>query len=179
MKLPDRATITWLAGGASTAVAGAWALFRYFNDRREVRENKKSSSSTGISSEQVAELISALLHQINDAQTKAGPREPSSRGTPLNKTTLSKFLSLVLRHDPSAAFIVIDKAGWANVGTLIAGVNAAGFNLDRDQLRSVVALSLGKRGEPRFTLSKDEKRVRANWGHSIPIAQLGHDGSRQ
>lgn len=177
MSLPDRATITWLAGGASTAVAGVWALFKYFNDRRAGRENKKPSSSTGIPSDQVAELISALLHQINDIQPKAGPRESSNRGAPLNTTTLSKFLSLVLRHDPSAAFIALDKEGWANVHALIAGVNAAGFNLDRDQLRSVVASSLGKRREPRFTLSRDEKMIRANWGHSIPIEYLGREES--
>ena len=35
----------------------------------------------------------------------------------------SKFLSLVLRHDPGAAGIRLDDHGWADVKELIHGVN--------------------------------------------------------
>ena len=39
-----------------------------------------------------------------------------------SKDKLSVFLSLVLRHKPEAAGIVLDKNGWANVEELIEGI---------------------------------------------------------
>jgi len=78
---------------------------------------------------------------------------------------LSKFLSLVLRHDPKVAGVTIDRGGWVDVESLISGAKQAGVTLDRDLLRQVV-----EHGEKkRFTLSGDGQRVKANYGHSIDI----------
>jgi putative RNA 2'-phosphotransferase len=41
--------------------------------------------------------------------------------TPKDEKHLSKFLSLVLRHDPAAADITLDAAGWVLIEDLIQG----------------------------------------------------------
>ena len=43
-------------------------------------------------------------------------------------TELSKFISLIIRHKPSAANIELDEHGWANVDELIAGINEVDAN---------------------------------------------------
>lgn len=79
---------------------------------------------------------------------------------------VSKFLSLVLRHDPSAAGVALDDAGWVAVDALIAGANAAGVALDRATLERVVA----ENDKKRFALSPDGRRIRASQGHSVEVA---------
>ena len=77
----------------------------------------------------------------------------------------SKFLSLVLRHDPAAAGITLDEAGWADVDALLAGANAAGVRLDRAGLERIVA----ENDKKRFALSPDGRRIRASQGHSLEV----------
>ena len=77
----------------------------------------------------------------------------------------SKFLSLVLRHDPSAAGMTLDAGGWAGVDALLAGANRASLPLDRPGLEAVVRAS----DKQRFALSDDGRRVRANQGHSVEV----------
>ena len=78
---------------------------------------------------------------------------------------LSKFLSLVLRHDPKVVGLSLDRGGWVDVDGLISGSKKAGVTLDRDLLQQVV-----DQGEKRrFSLSPDGQRVKANYGHSIDI----------
>lgn len=77
----------------------------------------------------------------------------------------SKFLSLVLRHDPGAIGLTLDAAGWADVETLIRLANAAGNRLDRTLLDQVVAENTKKR----FSFSEDGARIRANQGHSVDV----------
>jgi putative RNA 2'-phosphotransferase len=40
--------------------------------------------------------------------------------------SLSKFLSLILRHHPEAAYIQLDEHGWAEVDQLISGIKKSG-----------------------------------------------------
>lgn len=79
--------------------------------------------------------------------------------------TSSKFLSLVLRHDPARIGLELDANGWANVAELLQKANAAGQYLDENTLREVVATNEKKR----FALSEDGARIRANQGHSVKI----------
>ena len=51
---------------------------------------------------------------------------------------LGRFLSLVLRHDPSAAGITLDEHGWADVKALLAGVSRTGRNINMDTLERIV-----------------------------------------
>ena len=77
----------------------------------------------------------------------------------------SKFLSLVLRHDPGRIGLVLDEAGWAEVDALLAAAAAHGVPLTREELREIVATSDKKR----FALSSDGARIRANQGHSVEV----------
>lgn len=78
---------------------------------------------------------------------------------------ISRFLSLVLRHDPERIGIVLDDAGWTDVAALLAACAAHGVALTRDQLAEIVATS----DKQRFALSDDGERIRANQGHSVEV----------
>ena len=80
-------------------------------------------------------------------------------------TRLSKFLSLVLRHAPERAGVVLDAAGWAEVDALIAGARRAGVALDRARLERVVR----DNDKQRFAFSPDGRRIRASQGHSVAV----------
>lgn len=78
---------------------------------------------------------------------------------------VSKFLSLVLRHDPARIGITLDDAGWTDVDALLAAAAAHGVPLTRDELREIVAGS----NKQRFAMSPDGARIRANQGHSVEV----------
>lgn len=80
-------------------------------------------------------------------------------------TQISKFLSLVLRHEPARVGITLDSAGWTDVDALIAACAAHGVAFDRGELAAIVATSDKKR----FALSADGTRIRANQGHSVEV----------
>jgi putative RNA 2'-phosphotransferase len=75
----------------------------------------------------------------------------------------SKFLSLVLRHDPGAAGLTLDRAGWADVGQLLTASAARGFPGSLEALQEVVATN----DKQRFAFSPDGSKIRARQGHSI------------
>ena len=78
---------------------------------------------------------------------------------------VSKFLSLVLRHDPGKAGLTLDSAGWVAVDALLRGCAAAGCPLSRGELEDVVRGS----DKQRFAFSADGLRIRANQGHSVEV----------
>lgn len=80
-------------------------------------------------------------------------------------TSLSKFLSLVLRHEPGRIGITLDDAGWTDIDALLSRCAAAGRPLDRSTLRRIVDSS----DKQRFALSDDGARIRANQGHSVTV----------
>jgi putative RNA 2'-phosphotransferase len=75
---------------------------------------------------------------------------------------ISKFLSYVLRHEPQAIGLTLDREGWADIGALIGGARQSGRELDEVLIRAVVASSDKKR----FAISEDGLRIRAVQGHS-------------
>jgi putative RNA 2'-phosphotransferase len=77
----------------------------------------------------------------------------------------SKFLSLVLRHDPARIGIVLDEHGWTDVAALLAACAAHGQLITRAELEQIVATS----DKQRFALSEDGTRIRANQGHSVEV----------
>ncbi len=77
----------------------------------------------------------------------------------------SKFLSLVLRHQPDLIGIVLDDAGWTDVDTLLAKAATKGTRITRDELAEIVRSS----DKQRFALSPDGQRIRANQGHSVEV----------
>jgi putative RNA 2'-phosphotransferase len=78
---------------------------------------------------------------------------------------VSKFLSLVLRHEPGKVGLCLDGAGWADVQCLVEAVNRHGLSLTLEQLKKVVNTSDKKR----FAFSEDGLRIRASQGHSVEV----------
>ena len=50
------------------------------------------------------------------------------------KDSTSKFISLVLRHHPEAAYIQLDEHGWADVEQLLAGMKKTGRKINKETL---------------------------------------------
>lgn len=80
----------------------------------------------------------------------------------------SKFLSLVLRHQPERIGIELDDAGWVDVDALLSACAAHGRRLSRAELDHVVATN----NKRRFAYSEDGRRIRASQGHSVAV-ELG------
>lgn len=81
-----------------------------------------------------------------------------------NLTATSRFISMVLRHQPKAIGISLDEHGWADVQELIDGV-AKRHPLDREMLEVIVATD----EKQRYAFNDDHTLIRANQGHSIPV----------
>jgi len=77
----------------------------------------------------------------------------------------SKFLSLILRHEPERVGLALGEGGWVGVDELLKCVNSHGLTLTLDQLKHIVATSDKKR----FAFSEDGLRIRASQGHSIEV----------
>lgn len=88
-------------------------------------------------------------------------------------TRISKFLSLILRHQPDTIGLTLDEEGWANVAELLTKSNDYGVQLDRALLEEVVATNAKKR----FAFSSDEQKIRASQGHSIKVT-LGYTNTQ-
>lgn len=83
----------------------------------------------------------------------------------MNNNNISRFLSLVLRHDPNKIGIILDPQGWISVDTLLRQMNAHGKKLNFEQLCDVVATNDKKR----FAFNDDKTSIRANQGHSVSV----------
>jgi len=77
----------------------------------------------------------------------------------------SRFLSLVLRHKPEAAGVILDGAGWCEVRSLLKGCASHGHSISSDELDVIVA----ENDKKRFEFSEDRRRIRARQGHSIDV----------
>ena len=92
----------------------------------------------------------------------------------------SKFLSLILRHQPEVIGINLTSDGWADIDDLIERAKNHGFNFSRAYIYTIAEES----DKQRFKISDDGHKIRANQGHSInvdvglskktPPAQLFH-----
>ncbi|MDI6027589.1 RNA 2'-phosphotransferase [Corticibacterium sp. UT-5YL-CI-8] len=77
-------------------------------------------------------------------------------------TTVSKFMSLVLRHEPQQAGLQLDENGWTDFEILCAVLEKR-FGASRKDVLRIVAENPKKR----FTL--EGSRIRAAQGHSIEV----------
>src|SRR5262245_18853369 len=77
----------------------------------------------------------------------------------------SKLIALALRHDPAALGIALDRAGFADVTSLLAGLSAQGVTLTEPELEELVRSS----DKQRFAFTADRTRIRANHGHSVDV----------
>lgn len=82
---------------------------------------------------------------------------------------LSKFLSLVLRHQPETINITLDENGWTDTQTLIQKINQTEFSIDFHTLKYIVDTNSKKR----FAFNETCSKIRANQGHSVEV-ELGY-----
>jgi putative RNA 2'-phosphotransferase len=84
-------------------------------------------------------------------------------------TNISKFLSLVLRHQPQLIGITLDDQGWVNVDELLKQANSNGQVLTHEILNHVVETNAKKR----FAFDDKKQKIRASQGHSVEV-ELGY-----
>lgn len=80
-------------------------------------------------------------------------------------TSLSKFLSLVLRHKPEAANITVDEHGWASISDLINNNKNPRNKFTREIIEEIVKTD----EKQRYSISPDGNFIRANQGHSFKV----------
>lgn len=79
--------------------------------------------------------------------------------------SVSKFLSLHLRHSPHELGLILEQGGWVPIDALLEGARRKGFPITRDELDRVVANS----DKQRFAIDDSGTRIRANQGHSVEV----------
>ena len=82
-----------------------------------------------------------------------------------NQIKKSKYLSLILRHDPGKIGVSLDAQGWIKVNVLLDALDKHGKPMSRGDLETVVRESDKKR----FAFSEDGTQIRANQGHSVEV----------
>lgn len=90
-----------------------------------------------------------------------------------NEIHISKFLSLVLRHQPQIIGIQLDPNGWVEVEELINKSNLHGVEFDREILNRIVETNPKKR----FAFDETQQKIRASQGHSIAV-DLGYKAQK-
>ena len=85
---------------------------------------------------------------------------------------VSKFLALILRHNPEAAGLALDGEGWADVEQVLAAVRRRFGDFDRARLEEVVRTN----DKQRYAFDETGERIRANQGHSVAV-DLGLEAS--
>lgn len=78
---------------------------------------------------------------------------------------ISKFLSLVLRHQPEKVGLELEQGGWVDVADLIEACEKNGLNLTLDELKTVVE----NNDKKRFSFDESGTKIRASQGHSVEI----------
>ncbi len=72
----------------------------------------------------------------------------------------SKFLSYVLRHNPSKINAQMDSNGWVDVKDVLVGLD-----IDQALLDNIVESN----NKQRFSYNDDKTKIRANQGHSLDV----------
>lgn len=82
---------------------------------------------------------------------------------------ISKFLSLVLRHQPYLIGIQLDENGWTDIDLLLERTNSHGIAIDKEILKHIVTTN----SKNRFAFNDSLDKIRASQGHSV-IIELGY-----
>lgn len=83
----------------------------------------------------------------------------------MNNFSLSKYLSLILRHQPQKLGIELDRRGWADLDELVRLMQARGMNVSVERVIQVAEQDAKRR----YRLDLEARRIRANQGHSIEL----------
>ena len=77
----------------------------------------------------------------------------------------SKFMSLLLRHQPETIGLSLDENGWASIEDMV--ILSQGEK--RPLTREYMLLAVENNNKNRFSVSEDGKFIRANQGHSVKV----------
>lgn len=77
---------------------------------------------------------------------------------------MGKYVSMLLRHHPEEADVILDEHGWTDVADLIEKVSPK-YPLTEEMLHQM-AFAPDKQ---RYEFSEDGKKIRAVHGHSVPV----------
>jgi putative RNA 2'-phosphotransferase len=80
-------------------------------------------------------------------------------------TNVSRFLALILRHEPQLINLDLDKQGWGSINDIVANAPSHLGNLSAEVIGQVVALN----DKGRYAISPDGQNIRALQGHSIAV----------
>ena len=83
----------------------------------------------------------------------------------MKTVNISRYIALLLRHQPEKAGLCLDKHGWAEVGALIEGVKQRYPEFNKEILDEIVA----RDSKQRYAYNYNQTMIRANQGHSIPV----------
>ncbi|MEM6814277.1 MAG: RNA 2'-phosphotransferase [Bacteroidota bacterium] len=86
--------------------------------------------------------------------------------TEQHKKQISKFLSLILRHQPEKIGLSLDENGWASIAEIL---EKSKLRFSFNELEEVVVTN----DKQRFSLNQDKTKIRANQGHSLKTIDLG------
>jgi putative RNA 2'-phosphotransferase len=79
--------------------------------------------------------------------------------------SVSKFLSLILRHKPETIGVSLDQNGWVPIQELLKAASVYNQAIKRELLDEVVFTN----DKMRFSYSPDGLKIRANQGHSVEV----------
>lgn len=77
----------------------------------------------------------------------------------------SKFLALILRHQPESVGLILDPEGWAPIADVLAACRKKNRALTFPELEELLALDEKKR----YSLDETRTKIRANQGHSTAV----------
>ncbi len=89
--------------------------------------------------------------------------------SPDNYVKMGKYVSMLLRHHPEEAGVILDEHGWTDVADLIEKVKPK-YPITEELLHE---MAFG-RDKQRYEFSEDGRRVRAVHGHSVKV-DLGYN----
>jgi len=78
---------------------------------------------------------------------------------------LSKYLSLILRHNPQKIGISLEKDGWADVQELLTNMQKHGSEINIEILHQIV----NSDKKQRYAFNELKTKIKANYGHSTQI----------
>lgn len=82
-----------------------------------------------------------------------------------DKKKISKFLSLILRHQPEVVGLTLEENGWVSVEKLLKACADYGKTFTLAELKEIVETNDKKR----FAFDETGKKIRANQGHSVEV----------
>ena len=85
--------------------------------------------------------------------------------TEQHKKQISKFLSLILRHQPEKIGLKLDENGWALISEILS---KSKLKFTLKELEEVLVTN----DKQRFSINDDKTKIRANQGHSLQHLDL-------